>query len=102
MKLTPFINAISAAIYIVLVVLLIQSLQVFSSLKDTIFIPMFMLSLLVLSVAIMGFLFFFQPLWLYIDGHKDKALTFFLKTIGFFACFVLIFFIVFIYSMSWQ
>jgi predicted membrane channel-forming protein YqfA (hemolysin III family) len=100
MKLTPFINAMSAAVYIVLVVLLIWSLQTFSSLEDTIFIPMFMLSLLVLSVAIMGFLFFFKSLFLYMDGHKDKALEFFLKTVGFFACFVLVFFIVFIYSMA--
>lgn len=48
-------------------------------------IPIIMLSLLVLSVALMGYLFFYRPLELFMDGRRHEAATFFLKTIGTFA-----------------
>lgn len=100
MKLNPFINALAASVYIVAVVLLIQSFQAFSSVKDTIIIPIFMLSLFVLSAAVMGLLFLFQPLRLYFDNRKKEAGVFFLKTLGAFACFVGLFLIILIYTMS--
>jgi hypothetical protein len=52
---------------------------------DTIFAPMAMLSLLVLSVAFMGYVFFFQPIVLYAEGHKREAIEFFTKTLVAFA-----------------
>lgn len=83
-------NAALAALYIVLIVLLIQ---VFASTKgeDTILIPITMLSLLVLSVAVMGFLFISGPFRIYFDGKKEEAVMFFLKTLGTFALFVALF-----------
>ncbi len=99
MKINPFIHSLAASVYIVLVVSLITTFSTLGEEKETVFIPMFMLSLLVLSVAVMGFLFFYQPLRLYVDGHKQEALTFFLKTIGFFACFVLVFLGVMLYTV---
>jgi len=43
------------------------------------------LSLLTLSVAVMAFLFFYQPLLLFIEGKKKEAVNLFLKTVGIFA-----------------
>jgi hypothetical protein len=89
---TPLRNAIFAALYIVLIVSTITSFEtLFKDTPDTIMAPMVMLSLLVLSVAIMGYLFAFEPLRLYIDGKKQEAVAFFGRTVGFFACCVAIF-----------
>lgn len=52
---------------------------------DTFFAPIVMLSLLTLSVAVMAFLFFYQPLNLLIDGKKKEAVNLFVKTVGIFA-----------------
>jgi len=54
---------------------------------DTFFAPVMVLSLLTLSVAVMAFLFFYQPLMLFIDGKKKEAVNLFVKTVGFFAVF---------------
>jgi len=67
---------------------------------DTIFIPMTMLSLLVLSVATMGFLFEAQSLRLFLDNQRGEAVTFFLKTLGTCACFMVLFIAVLIFA-SW-
>ncbi|HNY04381.1 MAG TPA: hypothetical protein PKI92_01325 [Candidatus Woesebacteria bacterium] len=52
---------------------------------DTFFAPVVFLSLLTLSVAVMAFLFFYQPLLLFIEGKKKEAVNLFLKTVGIFA-----------------
>ncbi len=88
----PFLHALGAAIYIAVLV----SVGSFagSFLKDqpeTIIIPMTMLSLFVLSAAVMGFLFLSEPLRLLVENKKPEALVFFGKTVGFFACFVVVF-----------
>ena len=88
----PFLHALAAALYIVVIVLVIQFFG--SALKnqaDTIIIPMTMLSLFVLSAAVMGFLFLSEPLRLLIENRKQEALAFFGKVVGFFACFVAVF-----------
>ena len=88
----PFLYASVAALYIIIIVLIIQFFG--SALKDqvdTIIIPMTMLSLFVLSAAIMGFLFLSEPLYLLIENKRKEAIIFFAKIVGFFACFVAIF-----------
>ena len=88
----PFIFALAAASYIAILVSIINfALPILP--QKTIFIPMTMLSLFVLSAAIMGFLFLSEPLQLYLDNHKQEAVAFFAKTTGFFACFVVVFII---------
>ena len=88
----PIINATLAALYIVLIVSLINFFgKLGEGVEETIIIPMVMLSLFVLSAAIMGYLFVLEPLKLYLDGHKQEAVNFFLKTVGAFACYVVIF-----------
>jgi len=52
---------------------------------DTFFVPIVILSLLTLSVAVMAFLFFYQPVMLFIDGKKKQAVNLFLQTVGIFA-----------------
>lgn len=82
----PLINALAAALYIALVAF---GMYYGSRLKqgddDTVLAPIAMISLLTLSVAMMGYLFLAQPLQLYLDGKKKEAVDFFLKTLGVFA-----------------
>ncbi len=82
----PYLNALIAGLYIVFVVLLITYGPAFVREKpDTIFAPMAMLSLLVLSVAFMGYTFIFQPTLMYVDGQKREAIELFTKTLVAFA-----------------
>jgi len=43
------------------------------------------LFVLTLSVAVMGFLFFYQPLLLITEGKQTQAVNLFAKTVGIFA-----------------
>ena len=52
---------------------------------DTFFAPITVLFVLTLSVAVMAFLFFYQPLQLFIEGKKKEAVNLFVKTVGIFA-----------------
>jgi hypothetical protein len=86
MKLKPLRNALLAIGYIALVVLCItQFIDGPAEHSAPILMPMLMLSLLTLSVAVMGYLFFYEPLKMYIDGDKKGAMQLFLRTIGIFA-----------------
>lgn len=88
----PFLNALAAAVYIAALVLIGQ--VVIGALKDhhdTIVIPMTMLSVFVFSAAVMGFLFLLEPLTLLIENRRKEAVIFFVKNVGYFACFVIIF-----------
>jgi hypothetical protein len=51
---------------------------------DTILAPIVMLSLLVLSASITGFLIFGRPILWYWDGRKQEAVTLLGYTLGFF------------------
>ncbi len=91
----PFLNAFLAALYIVGIVFCVNS---FASLVDgpdeTLVIPIVLLSLLVLSVATMAFLFFYEPLRLLIEHQHRDATLFFGKTLGTFALIVGVFVLV--------
>ena len=86
----PFTYALGAALYIVLIVVVINNIMPALPQKS-IFIPMVMLGLLVLSVAVMSFLFFSEPIYLYMDNQKKEAKNFFIQTVITFACFVALF-----------
>ncbi len=86
----PFLFATVAAVYIVFIVTAIQTTTLFPQ-KENIAIPIVMLSLFVLSAAVMGFLFLSQPLQLFLENRKQEAMVFFAKTVGVFACYVVIF-----------
>ena len=88
----PFIYALATALYIVIIVFVMNTVTSILP-EKTMLIPMAMLGLFVLSTAVMGFLFFSEPIYLYIENRKEEAIAFFGKMIGFFACFVAIFLI---------
>lgn len=86
MSKNPFINALSATAYIVLIVTIMNFIMKTQGDKpDTPFAPFILLSLLTLSASIMAFLFFYQPLQLLIEGKKKDAVNLFVHTVGVFA-----------------
>ena len=86
MSKNPIVNAFSASGYIVFVVTVMTFVtQPLKNKPDTFFAPITFLFVLTLSVAVMAFLFFYQPLQLFIEGKKKEAVNLFVKTIGIFA-----------------
>lgn len=93
----PFINAFAAAAYIAVVASLMFYAPRFAPPTNSVMVPIAMLSLFTLSAAVMGYLFVFQPLQLYLDGEKKAAVRLFLKTLAAFACLTaLILFVLFL------
>lgn len=86
----PLINAGAAAIYIGAVVLFMSSLDGFDG-PETLLIPLTMISLLVLSVLMMSYCFFFSPVQMYLDGQKKEAVSLFTKSVAAFASIVAMF-----------
>jgi DMSO reductase anchor subunit len=87
----PYRNAIIASAYIWGIGLFFQYMgAVYSNTPIPWTAPIAMLSLLVLSVALMGFLFFYAPAVLLLQNKKEEALLFFLTTLGTFAILTLI------------
>jgi len=94
MKTNPYINASLAALYIAFVVLTIHTFAPGPDTPDEYpLVPIAALSLFVLSAAVMAFLFVYEPLRLFFEGQKEKALPFFLKTLGSFAIIVIVLFL---------
>ena len=86
MSKNPIINALSASAYIILVVSIMTFVtQPLRNRPDTFFAPITFLSVLTLSVVVMGFLFFYQPVQIFIEGKKKEAVNLFVKTVGIFA-----------------
>lgn len=86
MSRNPVINALGASAYIGLVVSLLNFIsRTQGSKPDTAFAPVAFLSLFTLSAVVMAFMFFYQPLLLFIDGKKKEAVNLFVKTVGVFA-----------------
>jgi hypothetical protein len=89
----PFINAASATFYIIAVALFMFYATKLFPPKDTILTPIAVLSLFTLSAAVMGYLFLYQPLMLFLDGHKKNAVNLFLHTVAVFAGITLLVFV---------
>jgi hypothetical protein len=79
----PFINASAAALYIVVV-----STVLFygpkGSGEDTVAAPIALLSLFTLSAAVMGYLFLYPSVQLYLEGRKSASAKLLGQTIGVF------------------
>jgi hypothetical protein len=87
----PLYNAGIAFAYISIVVLSINfTSRIPNAPEGNLLVPIVMISLLVLSVALMGFLFFYQPVLLLLDGKRAEAIRLFFKTVGIFAAFAVI------------
>ena len=86
MSKNPLINALGASAYIILVVTIMTLVtEPLKNKPDTFFAPITMLFVLTLSVAVMAYLFFYQPLMLFINGKKKEAINLFIRTVGIFA-----------------
>src|SRR5580704_5194860 len=83
MRWNPFLNASIASGYIAGIALFLQFIQSFKhNTPDTPIDAVGALSLLVFSVALMGFLFFYRPAVLLLDNKREEAVSYFLKTLG--------------------
>lgn len=81
----PIVNALSASAYIILVVSVMNVLsQNLRNKPDTFGAPIVMLSLLTLSVTVMAFIFFYQPIQLILQGKKKEGVRLFIHTISVF------------------
>ena len=100
MSKNPIINALSASAYIILVVSIMTFVtHPLKNKPDTFFAPITILSVLTLSVAVMAFLFFYQPLLLFIEGKKKEAVNLFVKTVGIFAAITAVVLILLFYGL---
>ncbi|OHA81941.1 MAG: hypothetical protein A2675_02115 [Candidatus Yonathbacteria bacterium RIFCSPHIGHO2_01_FULL_51_10] len=88
---SPFISAIFATTYIVAIASFLYYVpKRMVEEVDSVLVPIMMLSLFVLSAAVMGFLFLAKPLELYLAGERVKAFQFFGKTVAVFAAITLV------------
>jgi hypothetical protein len=90
----PFVNALAALIYITVVASIIYYGPHIENRVDSVFVPIAMISLFTLSAAVMGYLFFLQPVQLYLDAQKKEAVNLLFKTILSFAGMTLLIFVV--------
>jgi hypothetical protein len=89
----PLYNAALAEGYICLVASVMFYGQPLVGEKDAVIMPIAALSLLVLSASLMGYLFFYVPATLFVEGKKEESVRFFLKTVGSFALMTLVVFV---------
>ena len=90
---SPLKNALLALGYILLIATLMHLLERYAPKEDGFFAPVAFLSLLTLSAAVMGFVFLKAPLEKFWDGDKKGGVELFLKTVGFFALFTVLAFV---------
>ena len=92
----PFYNALIAFSYIVLVVFLMNLISQSQPSANSFLAPIMIISLFTLSAAVMAYIFGYQPVMLYLDNKKERAVKLFLQTVGIFACLTFIPFILFL------
>jgi hypothetical protein len=80
----PFYNALTALVYIVAIVSGMNYISGIETNENEYIMPIIMLSLLVLSVSVMAYIFGYQPLVLFLDDKRKEAISLFLKTVGIF------------------
>ncbi|MBX4195685.1 hypothetical protein KW796_01865 [Candidatus Parcubacteria bacterium] len=86
----PYLNALSAAAYIAVVGTFLHYVeQGHANTPDKWWSGIAFISLVTLSVAMMGYFFAFKPLQMYLDGERRAAVQFFVKTLGTFAVFTI-------------
>lgn len=92
----PFLNALGASVYIGLVVLLMNLSSNVESSANELVVASMMLSLFTLSAAVMGYIFFYQPFKMYLDGKKEEAVKLFLQTVGIFGGITIVIFVLYV------
>ena len=88
----PFYNAVLAVGYIVLVAhVMYYGSKMAGPAEPSVLVPIAILSLFVLSAAVMGYIFLFQPVQMYLDGAKKESVDLFVRTIAAFAVLTIFF-----------
>lgn len=90
MSKNPFLNALSATAYIAVVASVMFYAPKTSMPADGVIVPIAILSLFVLSAAMMGYFFLYHPVQLLIEGKQKEATKLFLSTVAIFACITLV------------
>lgn len=90
----PLINAVAATLYIAGISLVMSNGNKLFGTHDTFLTPIAVLSLFTLSAAVMAFVFAYQPLMLFLEGQKKRAVNLFLQTVGVFAAITVLIFVV--------
>ena len=81
----PLLNALSAAIYITLLAIVMTwGTKGMQNQSDTFMAPILAVSVFTLSTAVMGYIFGFYPITMYLDGKKKEAVKLALYTIFYF------------------
>ena len=87
----PITNALSATGYILFITSIMKLIQDTQGSKpDSALAPVIFLSMLSFSVAVMAYIFFYQPLVLLIDGKKKEGIKLFMQTLGIFGIITLV------------
>jgi len=86
MSKNPFLNALGAMAYITVVASGIYYAPKAINRVDGPIVPIAFLSLFVLSAAIMGYFFLYQPLLFLFEAKPKEATKLFLMTVAIFAC----------------
>ena len=84
MSKNPIVNSFAASAYIILLVLMMNLGGKMAEDGDSLIAPIAAISLFTLSAAVMGYLFCFQPIQLYLDGKKKQGIKLFLNTVEIF------------------
>lgn len=79
----PILNALAAFAYIAVVASFMSYVEKVGTAQPdkTILGPIAFISLISLSVASMGYIFFSNPIQLFLDGKKKEAVNLFVKTL---------------------
>jgi len=85
MSKNPLVNALVASAYITALVSVVFNAPKTTPFENTIMAPIIFLSVFVLSAAVMGFLFVYQPLRLFFENKQQEAVKLFLLTVASFA-----------------
>ena len=81
MSKNPVLNGIVALAYIFFVSTVMNLGSKMAPKEDSFLAPLALISLFTLSAAVMGYIFCFQPLQLFLDGKKKAAVNLFLHTL---------------------
>jgi hypothetical protein len=96
----PIYNALAALVYIIAIVLGLTYMSTIQTKIDDLIMPIIMLSLLVLSVSVMVYIFGYQPLVLFLDNKRKEAVSLFLKTVGIFGGITLIIIVIYLLILT--
>lgn len=91
----PIYNALAAIIYIVLIIFFIDFISSVEYVSEGLWQSIIALSLITLSVAVMGYIFFYQPIILFLENNRKEAVKYFIHTILYFAIIIILIFLIY-------